>query len=121
MNKVVLSINADKAMTFVLESVIEKEFEVITVEDVYAAATQLKKRLNIKVIIVDVDNTQRDVWDFIHHVKTSKFYFKPIILLTSNKSKLMSKQIESTGIKYFFYKPFSPSEILKKIVTLSNT
>lgn len=86
MNNVVLSINADKAMTFVLESVIEKEFEVITVEDVYAATTQLKKRLNIKVIIVDVDNTQKNVWDFIHHVKTSKFYLKPIILLKATKA-----------------------------------
>lgn len=111
----VLSINANKAMNYVIESIINHQYDVIAVNDIYSAAEQLKKRQDIKTIVLDVDNTQADVWDFIHHIKTSRFFNRPIIVLTSDKSLAQTKKVEETKIRYLLYKPFAPSEILKKI------
>ncbi|XVJ66422.1 MAG: response regulator [Lacibacter sp.] len=111
----VLSINANKAMNYVIESIINHQYDVIAVNDIYSAAEQLKKRQDIKTIVLDVDNTQANVWDFIHHIKTSRFFNRPIIVLTSDKSLAQTKKVEETKIRYLLYKPFAPSEILKKI------
>lgn len=115
MMNAVLSINTNKAMNYVIESIIDKQYDAITVNDIYSAAEQLKKRQDIKTIILDVDNTNADVWDFIHHIKTSRFFNKPIIVLTSDKGLAQSKKVEEAKIRYLLHKPFTPSEILKKI------
>ncbi len=115
MNKVVLSINPNKAMNYLLKSVIKPEYHLITVDNVYDATNELKKTEEITTIIIDLDQSEKEVWEFIHHVKTSRFYFKPLIALTSDKSTKMNKQVEEARIKHLFYKPFSPVEILKKI------
>lgn len=102
-------------MNFLLKSVIEKEYEMIVVDNVYAAAEELKKTKKIKTIIIDLDQAEKEAWEFIHHVKTSRFYFKPVIVLTSDKSVMMNKQVQEARIRHLFYKPFSPVDILKEI------
>lgn len=102
-------------MNYLLKSVIEGEYEIITVDNVYAATNELKKRRTIKTIIVDLDQSKKEVWEFIHHIKTSRFYFKPLIVLTSDRSSMMNKQVEEARIRHLIYKPFSPVDILKQI------
>lgn len=114
MNRTVLSVNPNKAMNYLLKSVIEVQYKIITVDNVYSATNELKMQA-IKTIIVDLDHSEKEVWEFIHHVKTSRFYFRPLIVLTSDRSIRMNKQVEQARIRHLVYKPFSPDDILKQI------
>jgi DNA-binding NtrC family response regulator len=112
--KVILSINASKAMSFVLETILENAYDIISVEDVYKATEKLKKRQDIETIVIDIDNTNSEVWDFINHVTTSRFYKRAIIVLTSDKSENFQFKLKEAKILHL-YKPFTPSDFLKKI------
>jgi DNA-binding response OmpR family regulator len=115
MTRVILSINANKAMSYILESIMDEKFDVIAVDDVYSASEKLKRRKDIRTIIIDIDHSTNEVWDFIHHIKTSKFYNRPIIVLTSDKSNQTNLQAKEAKIRYLLYKPFAPAEIMNQI------
>lgn len=121
MTKAILSINTNKAMSYVLQSIMNEKFDVIVVDDIYSASEKLKKRLDIKTIIIDIDQSTGEAWDFIHHIKTSRFFYKPIIVLTSDKSKQTNIQAKEAKIKFLIHKPFTPSEILNQIKEIEHS
>jgi DNA-binding NtrC family response regulator len=93
----------------------------IPVSDVFQGMYEIKKRKEVELIIVDVDYHTQENWDFIQHIKTSGLYQDiPVIVLMTDESKRMSGKM-AESVYNFFYKPFSPLDIIRTIDELMFT
>ena len=118
MSRIVLSINGNKPMNYMLQTVLSRKYKIIAVADVFQGMQQLKSNEAIELIVADVDFNTEDSWEFIQHIKSSWIYSRPIIVLTSDKNLFSSEKAAASGVDYFFQKPFSPMDLIKTIDAL---
>jgi CheY-like chemotaxis protein len=115
MKKSILSINGNKPMNYLLQTVLSGRYSFLAVSDVFEAVQELKKRLEIELIIIDVDYHEQENWDFIQHIRTSGLHQdKRFIVLTSKENKT-GKKVDEVKEYVFIYKPFSPLDMIKTI------
>lgn len=105
-------------MNFLLQTVLSPRYNLIPVVDVYQGMGELRKNMEIELIIIDIDYNSQENHDFIQHIKTSGLYQgTPIIVLTSN-DKVPTNPVLADCVNTFFLKPFSPQEMEKSITKL---
>jgi DNA-binding response OmpR family regulator len=114
MTKSILSLSGNRAMSYLLETIINKEFNFIAVENVFQATQKLRVYQNIKFLIVDID-FQPQSWSLIQHIKTSKLYNLPIIVLSSDNNADVRNKCYEFGVDEIFFKPFDPLDIVASI------
>lgn len=115
MNRKILSINTNKSISYLLNTVLADRYDLITVSDVYAAMQKLKDNESISLIIADTDNGGTDIWDFIEHISSSCLYKKPVIILSSDRTKETESKAKKSKVVEMFWKPFSPPEMVRKV------
>lgn len=118
MRRSVLSINGNKPMNYMLQTVLSRKYKVSIVVDVFQGMQQLRSMETIELIIVDVDFNTDESWSFIKHIKSSWIYNRPVVVLTSDKSPGAGEKVAEAGVDYCFQKPFSPVDLLKTIDAL---
>jgi DNA-binding response OmpR family regulator len=118
MSRTVLSINGSKPMNFMLQTVLSRKYKIAAVADVFQGMKHLQNNEAIELIVVDVDFNSDESWAFIQHIKSSWIYNRPVIVLTSDKALEASDKALSSGVDYFFQKPFSPIDLIKTIDAL---
>lgn len=103
-------------MNYLLQTVLSSKYNFIPVGDVFQGVNELKRKQEIELVIIDVDSHPQESWDFIQHIKTSRFYEdKRVIILISGDKKRVNEKITETEGYDFFYKPFSPLDMIKTI------
>lgn len=115
MKKGILSISANKPMNFLLQTVLSDEYNIISIDDVFQGMFELKHREGIDLIILDIDYDIEESWGFIHHIKSSWLFQRPIIALTSDESEITSNKLSRAKVDDYFYKPFSPMELKRTV------
>src|SRR5215213_5858645 len=111
MSKSILSVNGNKAMNYLLQTIFEKEYDFVPVSDVYQALYQLRSRKNIGTLVVDVDFQSQQSWELVEHIKSSKLYQIPIIILTTANSEAIRQKCYEYEIDEIFFKPFNPLDL----------
>ncbi|HEX2847713.1 MAG TPA: response regulator [Chitinophagaceae bacterium] len=115
MRRNILSINGNKPMNFLLQTVLSPRYNFTAVSDAYQGMNELKKKDEVEAVIVDLDFHTQENLDFIQHIKTSGLYQDTaVIVLTSNDNDQKDK-IDSALVADMFYKPFSPLDMLRSI------
>ena len=116
MRKNILSINGNRPMNYLLHTVLSGKYNFIPVSDVFQGINELKKKEEIDLILIDVDYHNQESWDFIQHIKTSGLYQDmPVIVLITKEKKVISEQYAASRVYDFFYKPFSPLDIIRTV------
>jgi DNA-binding NtrC family response regulator len=116
MRRSILSINGNKPMNYLLQTVISERYDFISASDVFQGVNELKRKPEIELIIIDVDYHTPDSWNFIQHIKTSGLYQdKQIIVLINGESRKVNEKMPGAKEYNFFYKPFSPLDMIKTI------
>lgn len=115
MKRTILSINSNKPMSYLLQTVISDSYNIMTVPDVFTGMDEIRRDDEIGLVIVDTDFVEKENWDFIEHISSSGLYQKPVIVLTSDRSKKMNDLMAEFKVKDLFLKPFSPPELMRKI------
>jgi DNA-binding response OmpR family regulator len=121
MSRTLLSINGNKPMNYMLQTVLSRKYKITAVGDVFQGMQQLKKNEAIDLILVDVDINTEESWEFIQHIKSSWIYNRPVVVLTSGKTLSSYENLAATSIDYIFQKPFSPVDLIKTIDALLYT
>jgi response regulator RpfG family c-di-GMP phosphodiesterase len=121
MRRTVLSINANKPMNYMLQTVLSEKYSIIAVQDVFQGMQQLKTNKDIQAIVVDADFNSEECWEFIQHIKSSWIYNRPLVVLTSDKNLAAGDHSTANGVDYLFQKPFSPVDLTKTIDALLYT
>jgi CheY-like chemotaxis protein len=118
MSKSILSVNGNKAMNYLLQTIFEKEYRFVPSTDVYEAMHQLKSNKQIDALIVDVDFQPQQSWDFIQHIKSSKLYKIPVIVLATNNTETVKQKSYELELDEIFFKPFNPVDLIAAIKNL---
>lgn len=121
MKKQILAIDDSKAIRFLLQTVLGKEYQMITMPDGCSAMYWLSKKNLPDLIIVDPQLPDMENWELIQQLSSSGIYGAiPVIVLSGlEKEETALKCMEYNVVKYFL-KPFNPVDLLGEIDTLIN-
>jgi CheY-like chemotaxis protein len=118
MSKSILSVNGNKAMNYLLQTIFEKEYRLKPVSDVFEAMYHLKTNRKISALIVDIDYQSQQGWELIEHIKSSTLFDIPVIVLTTDNNEILQKKCYELEVDEIFFKPFNPVDL---IATIRNT
>jgi len=125
MKKQILVVDDSKAIRFLLQTVLGKTYNVVTMQDGYSAMYWLSKKNFPDLIIADPQLPDMNEWELIHHLSSSGIYGSiPIVVLSALGLQETEIRCSEIGIRKFFLKPFNPVELanmLKVILDESTT
>ena len=122
MKKQILAVDDSKAIRFLLQTVLGKKYQVVTVADGCSAMYWLSKKNFPDLIIVDPQLPDMENWELIQQLSSSGLYGSiPIVVLSGlNKEETEGKCVEFDVAKYFL-KPFNPVNLLEDVSALMDT
>jgi CheY-like chemotaxis protein len=113
MKKQILAIDDSKAIRFLLQTVLGKEYNVITVPDGYSAMYYLSHRQMPDLIIADPQLPDMENWELIQQLSSSGMYGDiPLIVLSGLDKKETELKCLEHGIVKHFVKPFNPVDLM---------
>lgn len=116
MKKKILAIDDSKAIRFLLQTVLGKDYQVVTAPDGCTAMYWLSKRNIPDLIIADPQLTDMKDWEMIDELSTSVLYKNIPIMVISSLDKTVTKiKCEEYGIAEYFLKPFNPVYLLESV------
>jgi DNA-binding response OmpR family regulator len=116
MKKQILAVDDSKAIRFLLQTVLGKEYQIVTVPDGCSAMHWLSKRNSPDLIIADPQLPDMENWELVNQLSSSGMYGSiPILVLSAlDKAETELKCLEY-GVAEYFLKPFNPVDLLHKI------
>lgn len=122
MKKQILAVDDSKAIRFLLQTVLGRDYQVVTVPDGYSAMYYLSNRSQPDLIIADPQLPDMENWEFIKHLSTSGLHGEiPVVVLSGlDRRETESRCVEYGAIRYFL-KPFNPVELMDSIHDLVTT
>ena len=116
MKKQILAIDDSKAIRFLLQTVLGRDYQVVTVPDGYSAMYYLSHREQPDLIIADPQLPDMDNWELIQQLSSSGLYGDiPVVVLSGLDVKETESKCLEYGILKFFMKPFNPVELVDVI------
>jgi CheY-like chemotaxis protein len=114
--KQILAVDDSKAIRFLLQTVLGKDYSVITVPDGYSAMYYLSHRAQPDLIIADPQLPDMDNWELIQQLSTSGMYGAiPMMVLSGLPEKETEEKCMEYGAIKYFLKPFNPVEMMEVI------
>jgi len=119
MKKQILAIDDSKAIRFLLQTVLGREYQVVTVPDGYSAMYYLVHRNRPDLIIADPQLPDMENWELIQQLSSSGMYGDiPMVVLSGLERKETELKCDELGVMRHFLKPFNPVELMKVIGSL---
>ena len=116
MKKKILAVDDSKAIRFLLQTVLGKDYQIVTVPDGYSAMHSLARKYTPDLIIADSLLPDMGAWELIQHLSSSGMYREiPVIVLSSLDKTETEKKASEFRITKYFMKPFNPVELLLAI------
>ena len=116
MKKKILAIDDSKAIRFLLQTVMGKDYQVVTAPDGCTAMYWLSKRNIPDLIIADPQLTDMKDWELIDELSSSVLYKNiPIMVISSLDKNITKIKCEEYGIAEYFLKPFNPVHLLESV------
>jgi CheY-like chemotaxis protein len=112
----ILAIDDSKAIRFLLQTVLGKDFQVVTAPDGCSAMYWLSKKNRPDVIIADAQLPDMDNWELIEQLSTSGIYSDiPMIVLSSLPEEETITRSRQYSVAASFVKPFNPMDLVKAV------
>ena len=119
MKKQILAIDDSKAIRFLLQTVLGREYQVVTVPDGYSAMYYLSHRSQPDLIIVDPQLPDMENWELIQQLSSSGLYGDiPLVVLSGVDNKETESKCLEYGVVKYFMKPFNPVDLMTAISEL---
>ncbi|MEO1053261.1 MAG: response regulator [Bacteroidota bacterium] len=116
MEKVILVIDDDEPMTWLLEKFLGRHYKVVTKPDGLSAMIWLKDRNIPDLIISDIKMPEIDGLEFLINLKKSGLYRDiPVIMFSGWGSSDQRAAALENGALHFLEKPFNPEHLLELV------
>jgi DNA-binding NtrC family response regulator len=120
MKKKILAIDNSKAIRFLLQTVLGKDYQVVTAPDACTAMYWLSKRNIPDLIITDPQLPDMTDWELIDELSSSILYKKiPLMVISSLDKNETYLKCEKYGIAEFYMKPFNPVLLLESVANIT--
>ena len=120
MSKSILSVSGSKAMSYLLQTILVKEYRFVPANDAFQGMHHLKTNKTISALVVDLDFQPQQNWELIEHIKSSKLFTVPVIVLTSDNNETLKKKCYEYEVDEVFIKPFNPLDLIAAIKSMMN-
>jgi CheY-like chemotaxis protein len=122
MKKQILAVDDSKAIRYLLQTVLGKDYQIVTVPDGYSAMYYLSNRALPNYIIVDPQLPDMEDWELIEQLSSSGLYGDiPLIVLSGlDRVQTESKSLQFGAVKYF-QKPFDPVDLISYLDDLAKS
>ena|SRR5690349_4487076 len=119
MKKKILAIDDSKAIRFLLQTVLGKDYQVVTAPDGCTAMYWLSKHNMPDLIICDPQMPDMKDWELIEELSTSILYRNiPMVVISSLDKNIVKIKCEEFGVADHFLKPFNPVTLLENVNNL---
>ena len=119
MKKQILAIDDSKAIRFLLQTVLGREYQVVSVPDGYSAMYYLLHRERPHMIIADPQLPDMEDWELIHQLSSSGLYGDiPVVVLSALDARITAEKCGEYGVARYYLKPFNPVDLLEDIAIL---
>jgi len=119
MKKQILAVDDSKAIRFLLQTVLGKTYQVITVPDGCSAMHWLSRRNFPNLIIADPQLPDLENWELIQQLKTSGIYKNiPVMVLSGLGVTETEEKCRSFQVQNYFMKPFNPVDLVNAVQQL---
>ncbi len=117
--KEILTIEDCNALSYLINTVLGKDFAVTSVSCCTDAMNQLQAGLNKDVIIMDIPNSDSDNYELLEHIHSSSIFknIRTVVISNSDDETLKNKTVE-LGASLFLTKPFDPVYLSDKVKDL---
>jgi len=116
MKQTILAVDDSKAIRFLLQSIFEKKYKIVTAADASSAMYWLSRKNIPQLVITECQLPDVDNWEFVANLKNSFLYQPvPVIVLSSQESPEIQSKCKTYGIDYIFSKPFNPVELIELV------
>lgn len=116
MKRKILAIDDSKAIRYLLHTLLNKHYQVITAADGCSAINWLSQNELPDLIIADPQLPDMQNWELIEQLATSGLYGSiPIIVLSALDEIETEKKCEELGLARFFTKPFNPINLIEEV------
>lgn len=119
MKKQILAIDDSKAIRFLLQTILSKDYQVITMPDGCSAMYWLAKKNLPDLIIADPQLPDMENWELIEQLSSSGIYGNiPLLVLSGIDNQETHVKCMEYGVAKYFLKPFNPVDLLSSINNL---
>ena len=115
MSKSILSVTSNRAMNFLLQTIVGNEYQFVPVNDVFQATHQLRTNKKICSLVLDLDYFPQQSWELVEHIKSSKLYQVPVIVLATENTDILRHKCYEYEVDEIFFKPFNPVDLIAAI------
>jgi CheY-like chemotaxis protein len=121
MKKQILAIDDSKAIRFLLQTVLGKDYTVVTAPDGCSAMYWLSKRNLPDLIITDAQLPDMQDWELIEQLASSGIYRDiPIMVISSLDKAQVDGKCQEFGVAQNFTKPFNPVDLITAVQRIIN-
>lgn len=121
MKRSILAIDDSKAMRYVLQTVLGKDYQVVTAPDGCSAMYWLSQKHLPDLIIADPQLPDLQDWELIDEFTSSGIYRDiPLIVLSSLDKHITAANCLKYGITEYFQKPFNPFALTEAVHRILN-
>jgi CheY-like chemotaxis protein len=116
MKRRILAIDDSKAIRYLLHTLLNKHYQVITAADGCSAINWLSQNELPDLIIADPQLPDMQNWELIEQLATSGLYGSiPVIVLSALDQSETETKCEELGLARFFTKPFNPIDLIEQV------
>src|ERR1700743_2194891 len=116
MKKHILAVDDSKAIRFLLQTVLGKDYQVITVPDGYSAMYYLSNRTQPDLIIADPQLPDMENWELIKQLAISGMHGDiPVVVLSGLDEEETKMKCLEYGVIRHFLKPFNPVDLMESV------
>jgi two-component system, chemotaxis family, chemotaxis protein CheY len=121
MKKQILAIDDSKAIRFLLQTVLGKDYTVVTAPDGCSAMYWLSKRNLPDLIITDAQLPDMQDWELIEQLASSGIYRDiPLMVISSLDKEQVNAKCQEFGVASNFTKPFNPVDLMNAVQKIIN-
>ena len=122
MKQQILAIDDSKAIRFLLQTVLSKQYDVITMPDGCSAMYWLSKKKLPDLFVIDPQLPDMENWELIQHLSSSGIFGDiPIVALSALSNSETQAKCEEYAVASYFLKPFNPVNLLSDINKVLST
>jgi CheY-like chemotaxis protein len=116
MRKSILVVEGNKAMRFLLHTILNKHYDVVSVPDGVSAIYSLRRNNDFSLIVMDPHVHDMPGWELVKYLKHSALYHDiPIVILSSMDENQLKSNAMKYSVEQFFSKPFNPLKFIESV------
>jgi response regulator RpfG family c-di-GMP phosphodiesterase len=114
--KTIMIVDDEESMRLLIESLLDKDYNIVKMEDGHDALVYLSKNNFPDLIILDMEMPKVNGRVFVRRVKYSHKHNKiPIIVVSVINKKMIINSFFKMGVHEYITKPFKPQELIDKV------